>query len=83
MNLSKEKIIRWICYITLGLLLLFSILSFTAWNAPSEQTTSYFKGLAVLSFITVVFVVAFKFNSNLRTILLNEGPSATASPSKL
>ncbi len=80
MNLSKENIIRYICYITLGLLLLFSILSFTVWNAPSDQTTNYFKGLAVLGFITVVFVVAFKFNKDVRAILLNEGPSATVSP---
>ena len=80
MNLNKEKIIRWICYITLGLLLLFSILSFTVWNAPCDQTTNYFKGMAVVGFITVVLVVAFKFNSNVRTILLNEGSSGPVTP---
>jgi hypothetical protein len=70
MAVDTKTIIKWICFASVGLMLLFSILSFTVWNNTcSDNMVAYFKGLAVLGFVNAILIVGYQYSSTVRTYL--------------
>jgi len=70
MAVDTKNIIKWICYVSVCLMLLFSILGFTIWNnGCSDNMVAYFKGLAVLGFINAVILLAYNFSASFRRYL--------------